>query len=70
MIVKSKITPPILLFVIDNSGSMYQSIFYNLKYGTNPHVISKTKKEINPLFIDMIVQSTLYRREQALTTKI
>lgn len=30
--VKSKITPPILLFIIDNSGSMYQSIFSNSKY--------------------------------------
>jgi hypothetical protein len=39
-IVKAKITPPIVLFVIDNSGSMYQSIFHNLKYGNNPQVLS------------------------------
>lgn len=69
MVVKTKITPPILLFVIDNSGSMYKSIFYDLKYGSNPQVIAKAKKEINPHFIDMIAQSTLYKQEQAMAAK-
>jgi hypothetical protein len=49
---------------------MCQSIFFNLKYGSNPQVISKAKKDINSKFIDMIAQSTLYKQEQALACKL
>ncbi len=50
-VVKAKITPPIILFVIDNSGSMYQSIFHNMKYGNNPQVIADSKKGLQNSFM-------------------
>ena len=59
-IVKSKIVPPILLFVIDNSGSMSQSIFSNMKHGSNPQVIAEAKKKFPSRFHEIIMQSKLY----------
>lgn len=56
---KSKITPPIILFVIDNSGSMSQSIFSNIKYSSNPMVIAEAKKSL-ARFNEILNQSKLY----------
>jgi hypothetical protein len=62
--VKSKITPPIILFVIDNSGSMSQSIFTNIKNASNPQVISEAKRSLSAKFNDILLQSKLYEQEK------
>ena len=68
--VKTRITPPIILFVIDNSGSMYQSIFYNMKYGSNPNIISQAKKSLSTAILEIIVNSTLYKQEREAMSKL
>jgi hypothetical protein len=45
--------------VIDNSGSMSQSIFSNIKYSSNPTVIAEAKKGLNK-FNEILNQSKLY----------
>ena len=67
---KSRITPPIILFLIDNSGSMYNSIFHNMKYGSNPNIISEAKKSLNTKILEIIVNSTLYKQEREKMSKI
>ena len=56
--------------MIDNSGSMYQSIFYNMKYGSNPNIISEAKKSLHTNIIEIILQSTLYKQEKEMLSKI
>lgn len=52
--VKFKITPPIILFIIDNSGSMHQSIFSNMKYANNPLKIAEARKNLSSKFHDIL----------------
>lgn len=67
---KSKIVPPVILFVIDNSGSMSQSIFAGLRHCSNPHVISEAKRGLSMRFNEILAQSKLYQQERKEITKI
>jgi hypothetical protein len=49
---------------------MYQSIFYNTKYGKNPNLISEAKKSLHTNIIEMVVESTLYKKEREEMGKI
>ena len=62
--VKTKITPPIILFLIDNSGSMSQSIFSNIKHSTNPNMIQDAKNSLHVSILELVSKSTLYKREK------
>lgn len=43
---------------------MSQSIFSNIKFSSNPHVIAEAKKSLNYKFSEILNQSKLYEMEK------
>ena len=63
-IVSSKITPPIILFLIDHSGSMGESILYSGKLKTHKNTKQLAEIKTGSKIHQLLKESRIYKREK------